>query len=75
MSDDRGTEVREYLGSLQDALCSAFERLDGARQFQRDRWERGGEAGAAAGALGGAVSAAAAPRHASRVSLCCSAPA
>ena len=53
MSDDRGSVVREYLGSLQDALCGAFERLDGAQQFQRDRWQRGAAAGAAPGALGG----------------------
>jgi coproporphyrinogen III oxidase len=49
MIEQRSNAVREYLGSLQDALCAGFERLDGARQFERDQWERGGEAGSLGG--------------------------
>ena len=49
MSEDRGRAVREYLGTLQDALCAGFEQLDGTRTFLRDRWERAAESTALSG--------------------------
>ncbi len=32
--------VREYLLSLQDTICSAFEQLDGRSSFHEDSWTR-----------------------------------
>ena len=41
--------MREYLGTLQNELCSAFAAADGRREFLRDPWERAAGAEALAG--------------------------
>ncbi|HVS52702.1 MAG TPA: oxygen-dependent coproporphyrinogen oxidase [Opitutaceae bacterium] len=37
--------VRSYLLALQDAICAALEREDGAAKFRTDEWQRPGDAG------------------------------
>jgi coproporphyrinogen III oxidase len=37
--------VRRYLLDLQDRICAAFEREDGASRFREDAWERPGGGG------------------------------
>ena len=33
-------QVRDYLMTLQDNICNAFERLDGSSRFREDSWSR-----------------------------------
>ncbi len=49
MSESRATEVRAFLGALQDELCREFAAADGAHVFERDRWQRAGDSHALAG--------------------------
>jgi len=49
MDDTHISAVRDYLRSLQQQLCSAFESADGAQPFQLDAWERPAAGGALAG--------------------------
>src|SRR5262245_24806907 len=44
--------VRAYLLSLQDAICAALEKEDGAARFRTDEWSRTDAAGAAQGGGG-----------------------
>src|SRR6188474_1919179 len=37
--------VDSYLRDLQDRLCAAFERADGAARFREDAWDRTGGGG------------------------------
>ena len=32
--------VKDYLLGLQDRICSALEKEDGAQKFREDAWER-----------------------------------
>lgn len=38
-------ELAAYLRALQDQICEAMERFDGAARFSRERWERPGGGG------------------------------
>lgn len=40
MSQPDKVAVKHYLLSLQDAICQAFEQLDGSGEFFEDSWER-----------------------------------
>ena len=44
-NDSRTAGVGEFLHGLHADLCSAFEAVDGTRQFLQDRWQRDGAAG------------------------------
>ena len=48
-SEQRCLTVREYLNTLQNALCTAFAQADGTTQFSLDAWERSGGVDALAG--------------------------
>jgi len=49
LHEARATQVRAFLGELQDRLCAEFGAADGERAFERDPWERSGGAEALAG--------------------------
>jgi coproporphyrinogen III oxidase len=49
VSEQRAAAVRDYLGALQNELCSAFAAADGGREFQRDPWSRSAGSEALAG--------------------------
>jgi len=40
MDEVATTEVEQYLLSLQDRICAAFEALDGRARFREDAWRR-----------------------------------
>jgi coproporphyrinogen III oxidase len=49
-------EMAAFLRAMQDEICSALERLDGATRFGRDAWQRSGGGGGETRVLeGGAV--------------------
>jgi coproporphyrinogen III oxidase len=49
-------EVKDYLQSLQNRICSDLEQLDGKARFVKDRWDRAGGGGGESRVLsGGAV--------------------
>jgi coproporphyrinogen III oxidase len=40
VNHDHIDQVRDYLLKLQDRICSAFEKTDGAGRFREDEWSR-----------------------------------
>jgi coproporphyrinogen III oxidase len=44
-TDEVRADLARHLAALQDGICAALERLDGAARFGRDGWERPGGGG------------------------------